>query len=124
MISFALALVALVLLASPALAGGWVVITLDSLPQEVRAGQTLHLGFMARQHGKTPNSELDAYLVARKSASASGTFDRVLGVTTAHAKGTELRVQARQEGAAGHYVVDVTFPEAGTWEWEIVPEPY
>jgi len=36
---------------APALAGGWAVVTLDTLPAAPRAGQTLSLGFMVRQHG-------------------------------------------------------------------------
>lgn len=107
--SFMLSVVALLLLAAPALAGGWVVITIDSLPREVRAGEVLHLGFMARQHGKEPNSDLTLILTARKLTA--------VGETT-------VRAQAHQEGAKGHFVVDVTFPSEGTWAWEVTPEPY
>jgi hypothetical protein len=127
MLSCAL-VVALLALAAPARAGGWAVVTLDSLPKEVRAGQTLRLGFMVRQHGQTPNSDVDAYVYATKRDSAGGLFDRMAGVRTAHAQEDQganvLRVPARQEGAEGHFVVDVTFPSAGNWEWEIVPAPF
>jgi len=51
--SIALALVAMLALAAPVFAGGWTVVTLDTLPREVRTGQALHLGFMVRQHGPT-----------------------------------------------------------------------
>jgi hypothetical protein len=114
-VSFLLAVVATLMLAAPALAGGWVVITIDSLPREVRAGEVLHLGFMARQHGKQPNSDLTLILTARKQTTAG----------ESNAKGaTTLRAQAHQEGAEGHFVVDVTFPSEGTWAWEVTPEPY
>jgi hypothetical protein len=113
--SFMLAVVAALMLAAPALAGGWVVITIDSLPREVRAGEVLHLGFMARQHGKEPNSDLTLILTARKQT-AVGESD-TKGATT-------LRAQAHQEGAEGHFVVDVTFPSEGTWAWQVTPEPY
>jgi len=50
------AIVALLALATPALAGGWAVVTLDSLPREVRAGASFQLGFTVLQHGKTPTN--------------------------------------------------------------------
>ena len=106
---FALTLVALALLAlaAPALAGGWAVVTLDRLPANVRAGETLRLGFMVRQHGKTPINDVTPYLRATRP-----------GVSEI------LRVDARQEGRVGHFVLDVTFPSAGAWNWQIVPEPF
>ena len=58
--AFVLAILALLALAIPALAGGWAVLTLDSLPREVRAGAGIQLGFVVRQHGKTPtNTDLN-----------------------------------------------------------------
>ncbi|MFL5805106.1 MAG: hypothetical protein ACJ8CR_25605 [Roseiflexaceae bacterium] len=101
-----LALVAVLVLVAPAFAGGWAVVTLDTLPREVRAGQTLHLGFMVRQHGQTPISSVSPTLTAMKQDA------------------TTVRAEARQEGPVGHFVVDVTFPSAGTWEWKIAPEPF
>src|SRR5262245_14228204 len=100
-----LALAGVLVLAAPVFAGGWVVITLDTLPREVRAGQALHLGFMVRQHGVTPNSDVSPILTATKQG-ASGAAD------------SSVRAEARQEGAEGHFVVDVTFPGTGTWEWK------
>ena len=61
-----LTLAALLALAAPALAGGWAIVTLDTLPREARAGETLHLGFMVRQHGKTPINDVSPYLLATK----------------------------------------------------------
>jgi hypothetical protein len=127
--------VAMLALAAPALAGGWAVVTLDSLPREVRAGQSFQLGFVVRQHGKTPtNTDLNGkplkpVLSARKSAAASqhgGTLLMVAAPASVVSKGEQtIRVEARQEGAVGHYVVDVTFPSDGVWDWQIeVPTYY
>jgi hypothetical protein len=125
---------AMLALAAPALAGGWAVVTLDALPKEARAGQALQLGFMVRQHGKTPtNIDLDGkplkpVVTARKQAAeaASGTLVFVSAGAAATAKGEDtVRVVARQEGATGHYVADLTFPSDGVWEWQIdVPTFY
>ncbi len=104
-----LAMVAMLVLAAPALAGGWAVVTLDTVPAALRAEQSLSLGFMVRQHGVTP---VDVH-----------TWDGSMPVftaTNAHT-GETLRVHARKEGMEGHYVVDVTFPSAGAWDVKITP---
>ena len=51
-ISIALALLLSVVLAIPAFAGGWAIITLDELPTGVVAGEPLTIGFTVLQHGK------------------------------------------------------------------------
>ncbi|MEW5988130.1 MAG: hypothetical protein AB1791_15975 [Chloroflexota bacterium] len=99
-------LVFLLILTTPALAGGWAVVTLDKVPPEVRAGTPLSLGFMVRQHGQTPADWVTPFLVAHNRTT-----------------GESLRIQAHNEGAAGHFTVDVTFPSEGVWDWEISPEP-
>jgi hypothetical protein len=127
--------VALLALVTPALAGGWAVVTLDTLPREVRAGQALQLGFVVRQHGKTPtNQDLDGkplkpVVIAIKqggatSSQSSGTL--MLVSAPAQRKGEEtIRAEARQAGAVGHYLVDMTFPSDGVWDWRIeVPTYY
>ena len=108
-----LLIIGLLLFPMAALAGGWAVITLDSLPAAVRAGQSLSLGFMVRQHGVTPIDTVfgDAPLIPRLIARHVET-------------GESLSIDGRKEGPLGHFVVDVTFPSAGTWEWEIIPEPF
>ena len=113
LVQLGLITLAMLALATPALAGGWALVTLDQLPVEPRAGQTLSLGFMVRQHGVTP---IDAAfgtepMTPRLSASNVDT-------------GESIRVDARKEGLVGHFVVDVTFPSAGVWEWQITPEPF
>lgn len=97
-------------------AGGWAVVTLDELPREVRAGETLVLGFMVRQHGVTPIGSSD-----------SDSIKPYLIITPQHSTSTKaetIRIDARHEGAVGHFVADVMFSSAGVWEWEIVPAPF
>ncbi len=104
-----LAFIGVVALATPALAGGWAVVTLDTVPTAIRANQSLNFGFMVRQHGVTP---VDVH-------TWNGSMP-VFTATNAHT-GETLRVDARKEGVEGHYVVDVTFPHAGAWDVEIKP---
>jgi hypothetical protein len=114
LVQFGLIALALVALTAPVYAGGWAVVTLDSLPAEPRAGQTLHLGFMVRQHGVTPiDSPYGAGEPMKPSLVATNKGNR-----------ETLRATARKDGPVGHFVVDITFPAAGTWEWQIIPEPF
>jgi hypothetical protein len=127
-------LAVVLLLAAPALAGGWAVITLDELPRDVRAGQSMRVGFVIRQHGsELVNTDwegraLKPILTARKQAdasdSASGTLILAAANGAARAKGETIRAEARQDGPKGHFVVDITFPSAGTWAWEIAAPPF
>ncbi len=100
-------------LAPPTLAGGWAVITLDALPTDARAGQALSLGFMVRQHGVTPIDRIFDGAILTPLLTARNT-------TT----GATLRVEGRKEGPLGHFVVDVTFPDTGAWQWSIAPPPF
>jgi hypothetical protein len=110
------ALVALLALATPALAGGWALVTLDALPHDVRAGTSFQLGFTVLQHGKTPTNKdlngdpLKPVLTAFKQGGAASTSPKADG---------SIRAEARQEGPTGHFVVDLTFPSDGVWEWQI-----
>lgn len=107
-----LVIIGLLVFPMAALAGGWAVVTLDSLPTDVRAGQTLSLGFMVRQHGVTPIDTLGAEtLIPNLYATNADT-------------GESFHVDGRKEGPLGHFVVDVTFPSDGTWTWEITPGPF
>ncbi len=136
-VAFTVVVIAMLALAAPALAGGWAVVTLDSLPKETRAGQSFQLGFVVRQHGKTPTNQdlngkpLKPVLTAHKQGTATssrgnGTLVLVAAHASVPAKGEDtIRVEARQEGAIGHYVVDVIFPSDGMWAWQIeVPTYY
>lgn len=105
-------LIALLALSTPALAGGWAVVTLDSLPSDIQAGQAISLGFMVRQHGITP-IDINAWEGNLPILSARNT-----------ATNQTIQVNARKEGPVGHFVVDVMFPEAGSWDIEITPPPF
>lgn len=97
--------VLLLLLATPAFAGGWAVVTVDELPPSLRTGEPMTLGFMVRQHGQHPIN-----------------LDRVVLTATPLSGGATLTFTAHQEGAEGHYIVEVLLPKAGTWEWTIQPD--
>lgn len=82
-------------------AGGWVVVTLDSLP-EVIGGQEVIIGFMVRQHGHTPPAGQKAQVELIHQGS-----------------GEKLVVPAKDSGPTGHYTASLLLPKAGTWEWTI-----
>ena len=90
------------ILASPALAGGWAVITLDKWPGQVTAGQPLSIGFVVRQHGQRPMAGLTPQVTALNQDT-----------------GESLTVIAPAEGQAGHYRADLILPQPGTWHWSI-----
>lgn len=100
-------LLGLFLLAKPAQAGGWVVITLDALPGPVHAGDRLDLGFVVRQHGVTPIDSVSPRLMAVNRES-----------------GETITADAEQIGKTGHFQVSVVFPEAGLWDWQISAPPF
>ena len=80
--------------------GGWAVSTLDEVPAP-SPGESVTVGFTIRQHGVTPVNVEGA------------------GVKTTAPSGDVEIFPARQEGAAGHYVADVVFGEAGVYTWAI-----
>jgi uncharacterized protein (DUF58 family) len=90
-----LVLVLSALTPSVAGAGGWAVPSLDPLP-EVRAGQSVDVGFRLLQHGRTP-------VVA---AEWKGT---TVGLAV-RAGGQEWFVPAKEVGEPGHYVAVVEVP--------------
>jgi len=94
-------------LVKPALAGGWVVITLDALPGPVHAGEMVHLGFVVRQHGLTPINLVSPRLTAVNQDT-----------------GETITVDAAQVGETGHFELAVVFPGAGVWEWQIAAPPF
>lgn len=102
------AIVALVALAGPVLAGGWAVTTIDALPDGgFVAGRTYRLGYTIRQHGQHPFAGAKTAI----TLIAPGSRDRHVfpGVP---------------DGPAGHYVAEVTFPSEGAWDWEVSQEPF
>jgi len=97
-----LVLFALLALTAPAWAGGWAVVTLDTLPTQVVAGQPFSIGFIVRQHGQRPMEGLAPTIILYSPDTRKTTT-----------------VTAKAEGATGHYTAEVTFPSAGTWDWSI-----
>jgi hypothetical protein len=98
------ALATLLLAAGTALGGGWATITADesTAGDQPRAGETDEFGFTVLQHGQTPAGWVNATLVVENVAT-----------------GKTLRVAATPQGADGHFVARVTFPEAGYWSWHV-----
>jgi mono/diheme cytochrome c family protein len=88
----------------PAFAGGWAVVTLDSLPEDVVSGDSITIGFTVRQHGITPISDLDP--------SPQVTAENV-------ETGEVIQSTAAPDGGRGHYSANLTLPTPGEWEWEI-----
>ncbi len=108
MLAWGVALGLLLASAAPALAGGWAVTTLDTLPAGgLRAGETYRLGYTIRRHGQTPfdgaTTEIRARLVA------TGEMVRFLGVPA---------------DGRGRYVAEVHFPAEGEWTWLVTQEPF
>jgi len=99
-IALVLALLASLFLSIPVFAGGWAVITLDELPVNVSAGEPLTIGFIVRQHGRTP---------------MEGLYPQI----TASLGKDSLAVNAKPEGEVGHYTAILTFPKEGDWSWSI-----
>lgn len=96
------AVLAALALVAPAFAGGWVVITLDSLPEEIVAGAPYAIGMMALQHGQTA-WEADSLQIQAEHVET----------------GTLVEFTALPDRDPGHYVAELVFPAAGEWEWAI-----
>jgi hypothetical protein len=101
LLAFAAAVAALAVgLPSTSSAGGWVVVSLDSVPA-VHAGEDTEVGFTVLRHGVTPESSDD------------------LAVVVTGADGSALRFEAAQQGAVGHHVATITIPDAGAYTWKV-----
>ena len=100
-------IVMLLLPGSAALAGGWVVVTLEMMPEQIRAGQPAAFSFMVRQHGRTPTHDVSPVLLATHVES-----------------GQEIQVDAEPAAEKGLFTAEVNLPQAGTWEWSIRVEPF
>lgn len=97
----------------PAFAGGWATTPVDSLPAEIKAGETTRIEFTILQHGKTP----------RHTLTWDGKERVLTPIVTATQGDISLEFEAQPAKEVGHWFVDLTLPEAGTWEWEIDPQP-
>lgn len=88
-------------------AGGWAMTTLDTTPGDLRAGVTYEIGYTILQHGVHP-------------VAVDYTEIRLQGPWKV---GTHL-FEGMPEGPVGHYVAEVTIPEAGEYRWEIAQGPF
>ena len=100
-ISLGIALLLSLVVAIPAFAGGWAVITLDELPTNVVAGEPFTIGFTVLQHGRTPLNDLAPTITAALQNQEKLTF------------------RAEADSEPGHYTATLTFPKEGNWEWSI-----
>jgi len=91
---------AIMILATPALAGGWAVFTLEELPSDIVAGTPVTIRYTIRQHGIRPITVEDSNVNARHPES-----------------GESLAIQAKPGKATGEFSATITFPVAGSWEW-------
>lgn len=82
-------------------AGGWATVQLSSLPTGTKAGDTWKAELLVLQHGRTPLEGVSPVIRIRSGDGVSDEFP------------------ARPTGEPGRYAVDVVFPAAGTWQWEI-----
>jgi len=97
----------LLLPAAIAMAGGWVVITLDAIPGQIRASEVVEISFMVRQHGQTPIHSVEPLLAATNTET-----------------GEQIQVQAQPAPELGRFVALVDFPSAGEWDWSISAKPF
>lgn len=105
--SLVIVLMLLLMTALTATAGGWAVITLDALPDQIAAGQSFTIGFTVRQHGRTLRDDLAPILRFNRSDAKDS-----------------LDFTAKREGDSGHYVASVTLPNDGQWKWKVDIEQF
>ena len=96
------ATLALLGLASPALAKEGAVTKLDSLPTDWHAGQTYALGYTIRMDGVEP------YKADRTEIIASSLDGK-----------TNLAFAGVGDATPGHYTAQVSFPAVGTYHWKV-----
>lgn len=81
--------------------GGWAVITVEDLPDQIAVGEPLTLEFTVRQHGRTLLSDLKPQV-------------------TAEVGGERVSAAARPTSVAGRYTASLTVPHPGNWTITIV----
>ena len=97
------ALAMVVLLAAPAIAGGWAEIVADAQTAEPpAAGQPVEIGFRVMQHGETP----------------AGWETPTVHFTNL-STGAIIDVVATNDRADGHFSASAVLPEAGYWSWQV-----
>jgi hypothetical protein len=92
-----------VLVAIPisAVAGGWAMSSFDELPTSFESGETYALSYTILQHGKTPVDVGESSIIVTDPAGRTTVFE------------------ATKTKEPGRYTVEVTFPEAGTFKWQV-----
>jgi hypothetical protein len=98
------ALILVLLVAAPALAGGWAEIVADARTEEPPPveGHPIEVGFTVLQHGETPAGW----------ESPTVTFTEI-------ATGKTFQVAATGSGRDGHFIASATMPTAGFWTWSV-----
>ena len=96
------AMAMLLILAVPAMAGGWADIVADGQTTTPRAGTPVEIGFRVMQHGVTP-APWETATVHFANVNTGATFD----------------VIARNDDPNGHFVATAKMPEAGFWTWNV-----
>ncbi|HYH92055.1 MAG TPA: hypothetical protein VD763_02760 [Candidatus Saccharimonadales bacterium] len=96
--------VLVLLLAAPALAGGWAEIRADAATttEPPVEGRPSGIGFTVLQHGETPVSWVHPTIHLQNLST-----------------GESMDVAATAEGAEGHFLATVTLPTAGFWSWSV-----
>ena len=84
--------------------GGWAVVAMDPLAQSPIESQPLSVGFTILQHGVTPYTTGNAFIIVTD------------------ATGQTERFAARPDGEPGHHIARVTFAGAGVYRWELQPD--
>ena len=97
-IALPLAVLASLVLASVAVAGGWAQVSAKNLPVDPPAGEPTTIELAVSQHGVTAVSWPDLTVIATNEAS-----------------GDVVRVAAEAKGPVGSYVATIVFPTEGEW---------
>ena len=106
---FAIAL--LLVAVDPADAGCCTIVTLDTVPRDVRAGESVEVVFTVQARG-----------VAVDLSTLSDDPPTVFARNPENSKA--ITVIARTTTQKGEYLAEITFPHPGTWEWGVTPTPF
>jgi hypothetical protein len=87
--------------AEVAQAGGWATVELGESPSGLAAGKPWRVELIVKQHGITPMEGVKP------------------SITIVSSQGAERTFPARPTNQIGHYVADVTFPSGGEWSARI-----
>ena len=101
-----IAVLALLSLASPALAKEGAVTKFDSTPTEWHAAQTYTLGYTIKMDGIEPYKADSTEIIATSI------------------KGETLAFPGVGDSTPGHYTAKVTFPAVGTYHWKVTQGSY